>query len=432
MKRLKPIIFGGASSGVSQFVNLLLTVITSAIIQREFGTAMLGLWLTLISIVALSDLFDFGVGNSIIYLLSSRRGARDRHIEAYVVNGLFITILIALLLLMSLVTITEWQLWPKIIGYSQSKIASDETCLYLLLSAYFSAAVLISPLEKYQISQQRTHLPRLANACGGLFSLVVFATGALNYSNMGQIFFIRFFPILVIRTFVAIAFFPKKSQLISGARNKISIYRMSITLSVGFPYFIMGLSGFLALSTDVFIISHIAGVDSVPQYAIPFRLYIIPAMLMGLVSIPLWPAYGKAANDHQTQWITTTFYRILNFGIVFALAWVIAITALIEPIVRIWLGKALYIPFGMCVGQSLWALLSVMGASMAPILNSAGAQKFQARQTILMLVINLPLSIFLVRLTGPQGAIWGSCAAVSAAITVPSALRVRSIFRSYY
>src|SRR5665647_1616450 len=85
----------------------------------------------------------------------------------------------------------------------------------------------------------------------------------------------------------------------------------------GMLFLVLQLAVSVAFASDNVVIARILGADAVAQYAVPDKLFSVIPTLLGMVLMPLWPAYGEAVSRGDGRWIRKTFKKSLLLSLLF-------------------------------------------------------------------------------------------------------------------
>jgi O-antigen/teichoic acid export membrane protein len=191
-------------------------------------------------------------------------------------------------------------------------------------------------------------------------------------------------------------------------------------LNVGLLFFVLQVAVAVAFSTDDIVIARVINAEAVPRYAIPQRLFALPMTLIGLLMLPLWPAYAEALARGDADWAKRTLKRSLFVAVGFSAASSLFLVALGPLILKLWLGpRDPHAPMMLLIGLGLWNVLNAAGQAVAMLFNAAHILKFQVISATTMATAALTLNILLTKWTGVAGAVWGTVIAYTLCCVIP-------------
>lgn len=425
------IFFNGIASVAAQGTNFALSMLLIAVIQRNMGVEILGVWMAVTTVILALSISDFGIGNALI-ALTSRLQPKLRSLPAaeLAVAGTALTTTVGAALFLMLWASDVLGAWPILLGFTPSSLDDHIGQFFLYFAVYIGLMLPISVIERLQIGDNKAFTPKSLEVLGGLISIPLVLGLITPDSTLAFALVLRFLPHALLRIANSLWFWSRNRlhwRHISPAPVKAHFHEL---LGLSGSFFFMGIATALTMNTDIFVIATILGAEHVPEYAVPLRIVVIPTLFSGLYIAALWPAYAKAMSQGDAIWIKTVFYRALTLATSVTLVFNAVFLWTAADIVEIWLGTPLELPSGMLIAQSAWVMLAVLGAVATPLLNAAKMERFQAKASLWMVALNIPLSVLLVREFGTPGAMWGTTLSTLFALTVPSYLRVFTVLRA--
>ena len=197
----------------------------------------------------------------------------------------------------------------------------------------------------------------------------------------------------------------------------VSGERLASLLRPSLDFFLLQVSVLLVLNTDNLVIALTLGAGAVPAYAVPFRLALMPASLLTVLTGAAWPSLAAlhargelaALRDGWTALVRGTGALALGASLVVALFG--------GDLVRLWVGEAVAIPAGVGALVAAYAFLFVVESGSAVLLNATGRTRGQVRWGLSGAALNLALSLALVRPLGVAGVALGTLLAALATTT---------------
>jgi O-antigen/teichoic acid export membrane protein len=69
---------------------------------------------------------------------------------------------------------------------------------------------------------------------------------------------------------------------------------VSRVFRLGMLFLVLQVAVAVAYSSDNIIVAQVLGAEAVTEYSVPMKLFSIPALVLAVLLIPLWPAYGES------------------------------------------------------------------------------------------------------------------------------------------
>jgi O-antigen/teichoic acid export membrane protein len=412
-----------AVAKVSTAANLFLSIpfALAALDPAEFGV-----WVTLLSIVALSGFMDLGTGNGTMNLLADAYG-RGQPALAHAIVRESRAVLSWIAVVFAIVggAICFLLPWQAILGAP----TIDTARLFIAVGMVLVATVLSTPLALgYRIhlalgNAQRAFQWQAAGQLGGLAALAI--TSASGGDLLALVAASITLPIVAAAASTVDAMrnpFLRSQRTTAehaGLRGRI--------LSEGSMFFVLQLCAVLAFSCDLLIISAQLGAEHSGGFAVAQRLFSIIPLSLGLLWGPLWPMYRRALAAGERQWIMRTF----NLTLTIAIAYSISAASMLA-----WAAPFLLGSIGADVGAlsailiagfAIWAILESIGTAVGTLLNGASQLRFQVATSIVFATLCITGKVLLVNDFGTAALPWVTVVSYAAAWLLPFILMRRSI-----
>jgi O-antigen/teichoic acid export membrane protein len=172
--------------------------------------------------------------------------------------------------------------------------------------------------------------------------------------------------------------------------------KINYLMSLGLRFFIIQVSVLLIFMTDKILIVQLLGPEHVMPYEILYKLFSVFTIIQGLILAPLWPAYSDAYQRGESEWIKNSVKQQIKFSCVLFIG--ALFLALIGPfIVKIWIGDKVTVDGELFFLFSIFIIVSVWNNVFGVVLGAIGKVRLGAIHTSFSAVINVPLSIILVK-----------------------------------
>lgn len=392
--------------------------ITLPVLIYYLGQEKFGIWTTLLSVLSWIVFLDLGIGNSLRNkvaetLINGEETKASQFIGAgYALVGLIALTVWCLLVISSY--FINWQNFFNTTAISESSLRNVvqlsisfvlvNLCLGLI-SSLFSAVQMISITV---LGQLFTNLILL----GLVLFLSINSTESIN--NLALVYGIS----LVLPNIFMSLFFFKKYPHLSLKINFQKIYARSL-LRVGAQFFIIQLAVLVITTTDRLLIIQFFGPEDVTLYEIVFKLFSVVIIVHGFISAPLWSAYTDAYQNKEIDWIRNMLHKQLLMFIGFLLVIAILMT-FASLIIKTWIGENIRIPFQLIIAMGIFVAISIWNNIFAIFINGIGKIHVQFYTALIAMLVNIPVSIYLIRNTdlGISAVIAGACFSLALAAFV--------------
>ncbi len=425
-ERYRRIVLTAAAAAAAKGVAILTALVSVPLTVSYLGPERYGLWMTIASVVAVLQFADLGLGNGLLNSVSEANGRDDREMASrYVSSGFFLLTAVSIILGAIFLLLYPSLPWQRIFNVSSPVAVAEAGPAVAMLATTFLISIPLGIIQRVQMGYQEGFTNSLWAAAGNLLGLA------------GVLIAIRLkagLPWLVL----AMAGAPAVASLLNGAvlfgakcpwlRPRLSCLSASACthlLRLGFLFFVLQIAVGVAFSSDNIIVAQLLGQDAVAQYSVAARMFSFAPMVLSMVLMPLWPAYGESLARGDMPWVRSALRRSLLLSVVVvALPSVLLIVA--GPLaMELWVGPTIAVPSkALFLGLGVWTTVMSVGNAVAMLLNGAGIVRFQVLCAVPMTVAAVLAKIILTRLVGLPGIVWGTLAAYLLFAMMPYAIVV--------
>jgi len=429
--RVRNTLLTAVSAMLAKGTALAAMLLTVPLTLEYLGEEGFGLWTTISSLTALFLFADLGIGNGILNAVSHASGRDDAvAIRSAASSGFVMLSGIAVAALACCLAAWEHIDWAGWFNLGREDIARQAGVVALVVLVSFFLGLPLSVAGKVQAGLQRGYWTNLWEAAGSLMGLLgVWLAVRLDLGMTGVAAAFSLMPVLARGGNFLFYFFWRETEL-SPSLGYVSSGRIAALIRSGGLFFILQLSLSISMSLDNVVIASLLGAESVTEYSVVFRLFSIPSLLVGFVFMALWPAYGEAFARGDGEWIRRTLGHSLRYGYLVVVPVVAVFIAWGREIVSAWAGGGVEPGWGLLAGMGAWVLVSTYTYAVSVLLNGLHVVRFQVILAVVSAVVNLVLSVLLVRMVGVAGAIYGTVLALLTCVFIPYLLRVPRLLSS--
>lgn len=381
---------------------------------KYLGHEQYGIWSTILSIMTWVVLFDIGIGNGLRNRITESIAKNDTlTAKGYISTSYTLIALISMFILFVLLFLSNFVSWQIVFNteYLSNKELMDVvniSCFFLFLNFWLSL------INQVFNGLQKSSLVVFNQFLSNFFALITITILYLSKeTSLSLLAFSYGISLLISNIILSVWFFIKNKKLLPSIKYYSSKYVKKL-ISVGSQFFIIQIAVVVVFTTDKILITQLFGPSSIIKYDSIFKLFSIVTIIHTLVLAPLWSAYSDAYHRNDLIWIKRTIINQL-----FLYIGIIIITAIIayfaKTIVSIWLMEELFIEDSLVIYMMLFILISTWNNIFAYFVNSIDKLKVQLICSLAAIVINIPLSIFIVKFfsTGIYGIILATCISLS-------------------
>lgn len=410
---------------LARVVQITTALITVRFTLRYLGNERFGLWMIISSVLAMAAFADFGMGLGVLNTVAKAYGKDDMAgVRNAVSSGFAALNFIAVLLLLSFFTLYRFVNWADFFRVVSPLARSEAGPAFAVFATCFALNISMDVVQRVQLGLQQGYQYGLWQLCGSIMGLIGVLGGIWLHVSL---------PMLV----VAIAGGP----VFATALNAIHFFgfvRPDLRPSPKFAsrdviwqiarlgglFFVLQTVVAISFSADNFIIARTLGAVTVPEFAIPQRMFSLIAVVTLILVTPLWPAYGEAVSRGDMTWVRRTLSRTLFC--VFVLTSVIsaALILLSKQILLLWVGPSIHPRFMLILGLAVWAVLQCVSGTLQSFLNGASIMRFQIGTHCAFGVACLVAKVWSVRHYGIVGITWATVITYGLFIILPNVLYV--------
>lgn len=381
--------------GASVFLQLMLIPLTIKYLKSD----VYGVWLTLTSLLGWMSIFDIGIGNGLKNKLTECLSKEDIESARKYVSTTYAVII----LLMSFFITISILVYNKInwqFVFNSPFISSNELENTTLIVSIFFFLKFITDI---------------INVIGASFQMVSINSILLFFNNLGVTCSVWLLTIFtkpdLIRLAFCISFIPFLISIIANiilfnfyfrdvtpSLKSIDFTKSNSIIKIGSQFFLLQIITLVIFQTDNILISQLFKPSEVTNFNITFKYFSIVSIFFSIILAPYWTAFSDAYHKEDYSWIKNTMNKLYTF---WGLSVLMLIIMLIfsKKIIFSWVGieNKIEVTFGLSATICFYIAITNWNAILATFLNGLGKIKLQIIVSILIGVINIPLSILLVK-----------------------------------
>ena len=364
------------------------------------GSTNYGVWLIITSFIGWFTFFDAGLGHGLRNRFTEAKAKGDISLaRAYISSAYFTLGLICLVLITLFFVINFFIDWTQV--FNTSKDLQDKiSFLMLIVFSFFTIQLVFKLITTIYTADQKPSISVIVNFLTQITSLVaVFLL--LKYSKSSLVLFgliFSFIPVVIFLIFNLLAF----KGIYKDYRPTIKLWKKNYVKDIfglGINFFIIQIAAVILYTTDNLIITHLFSPKDVVPYNLAFKYFSILSMSFSIIVTPYWSAITDAYTKEDYSWIKKSIRSLMKISLGFSIICVIMVI-IADQFYVIWVGKEIVIPFKLTLFMALFVMLSLFIQPFTFFINGIGKIRIQLIIGVLMAIINIPLSIILVKYYG--------------------------------
>jgi O-antigen/teichoic acid export membrane protein len=418
------------SAALSKGVLVLANALAIPIAIRYLGAESFGIWTTITTALTMLLVLDLGIANSLTNFISEAYARNDReHASKYTTTALTVMICIAFLL-----GVGAWILWPHIHWAALFHVSSaikPEAVSHAVAAAFLiflidlPSRLAVKVLGGYQ-ELRTANLFAIVGGISNLAAIVLLVKlhaglSAMVAGSAGALVGADLLCLLWLLSIHKPWLRPRIAHLDRSAARRM--------MRIGTEFFILQIAGLIVFNSDNLVITHYLGPAEVAPYSVAWRLVGYASVLQALLVPALWPAFSEAFERGDMAWVRQAFRRTMwiTMGTAFGFAVLFALAG--RWLIRVWATNAAVPSESLMLLMCVWVLINTPMSNIGTLLASRNETRLQAWCSIGATVVNLILSIWLIRRIGTTGVILGTILSYLLVLVVPMIWQTRKILR---
>jgi O-antigen/teichoic acid export membrane protein len=175
-------------------------------------------------------------------------------------------------------------------------------------------------------------------------------------------------------------------------------------MNVSGAFFFIQIGALVLYETDNVVITRVLGPQDVTTFNIPFKYFSVISIVFYIIITPYWSAFTDAYARQDLDWIKTSIRKLRKFWLAaVGLAFVMYLCS--GLVYRLWIGKDILVPGILSLSIAVYTMLQTWMVIHAYLLNGVGKLRVQLILVITTGIINIPLSVFLIKQVGLPGTV---------------------------
>jgi O-antigen/teichoic acid export membrane protein len=411
-----------ASNLVGQVLVLATWFALTPFIVHELGASKYGLWVLVASLVAYGDLLDLGVGTAVTKYVAEHR-TRGESDEASALIATALRIYAAVGMVVIAASIPFALVFPDLFGIA-GPMRDDARWVVFLTGV--ALGVKLPAATAYAILRglQRFDLVNVISVCATLVqaastaAVLLLGWGVVGLAALAvPLTLLTQIPMQIVIRRVA----PDLRFGWRGAQRRL----VSTVASFSFALFVSNSAGVVKTKTDEVVIAGALPLASVAPYSIARRLSELPTILTYQFVRVLLPLASELHGARQAERIRALYVASMRVTLALFIPVATALMVLAGPFLDAWVGPRYAGDADVAVILLAAAMLDMAMWPAASLLQGTNGHRLLAIFGSASALLNLGLSIALVRSVGVVGVALGTlvAAALEVAVVVPFAMR---------
>ena len=186
---------------------------------------------------------------------------------------------------------------------------------------------------------QRSYLTNLLSFGSSLVAIAATVAAALLAPTVGAMVVATLGPVVLAKAMSGLALYRVEPGL-WGARD-IAWRATPRIAGRGLVFAAISFSSFLSLDAGLLVVAGRLGTTQVPAAALVIRTLPLILSIVGMITVPLWPAIAEAAETGDLRWIARAGGRVSAFVLAYAVAAALLVIVAGQTLLGLWTGHRL-------------------------------------------------------------------------------------------
>jgi O-antigen/teichoic acid export membrane protein len=354
-----------------------------------------GIWLTVSAVISWINFFDLGMGNGLRNRFAEALAKDDKDLaRVYVSTTYFVVGALAAAIAVLFFLANVFVDWSAVFAAPQS-LAAEVNTMVVVLVVLFLPQFVLQLVKMVITADQRPALANLMNTVVNVLQLAaIYMLVQQKEDSLVTLSLAMGLINLMVPLMANFVFFSTSYRAYAPRWKSVQMKYAKDLMGLGFTFFVLQGAALVVFMTDNLIISRVLGPEEVPAYNIAFRYFNLASVFFGLVTIPFWSAFTDAYARQDMDWIRKMLRRLMALWAVVSVIGVGMFFA--APLVyAIWIGDVIEVPQVLNLAMMLWVVASTGMSIFGTFLSGVGKLRLSLYQAVVVMVINIPLSIYL-------------------------------------
>lgn len=404
LKVKRNIIYTFLIKGASVLLSFLLIPLT----VNYLDNTQYGIYVTIVSLVGWMNTFDIGLSNGLRNKLAHAL-ALDSHDDMVkdISTTYALLLLIASAAFIAFFAIGSAFNWNQLLKVPPS-VSVDVWPVVVVTLVAFSIQFVLQPVNSILLATHQPFKSSLILLAGqGLtYALTWFLVWYSHSSLLLLVLVAAGGPMAVLLIANLVLFATTLKHLVPGVKH-IYLKNAKNLLNIGGAFFFIQIGALVLYETDNIVITRLLGPAAVTTFNIPFKYFSIIITIFSIVITPYWSAFTDAYARDDFDWIKQSVKKMRLLWVACTIA-TIGLYFFADIFYKLWVKQLVTVPIALSFSIAIYTIAQVWMVIHGYLLNGLGKLRIQLILVLLTGVLNIPLSIVLVRHMGLPGTVWAN------------------------
>ncbi|WP_194973848.1 lipopolysaccharide biosynthesis protein [Aquiflexum lacus] len=376
-----------------QGFNIISNFLLVSITLDFLGVEEYGVWITLTSFVTWFSFLDIGLAHGLRNKYAEAKTENDFLKIKSLVSTAFFSLLLISTIGFSIVFLIGYNLNWAILLNGPEHLKDELKNVGLFMVFTFFLRLVLNIVAVLKTAEQQPSVATFLTTSGNLLSLLgiflIIEFYNPSFLQLGVVLSIS----QVLPIFLAFIFYFSSSYKIIFPRVEyFSKSNLNSIFSIGFKFFVIQLLNLVILQSNILIIAHVCGPESVADYSIAFKYLWLLMILHGAVITPLWSASTEAYAKKDKVWLKNIMSRLNTVFLGLVLIGILLIFGS-SFFYKLWLKGNVEVDYLLLFLIFLNFTFTMRYSTFRMFMNGVGKIRLQLFVTTIQAVLHIPLAI---------------------------------------
>lgn len=379
---------------ILKFISIIVSYITIPILLKMLDKSQYGVWLTILSITSWVSICDFGFGyglrNKLIesFALNDKKKALE-----YITNSYVNVFSIAVILIITSYLLLHFINLSNVLNSTINKTILERT---LFITAVFVILNLsLSLIKQIFFAINLSFVVSIIDTSSQIIFLSFIPILLLFNNKLIGMSFMYGLSLIIPLIISSLFYFNRNKTLIPKLKSYSKIINKDIG-SLSSLFFISQIAAIIVFTTGNIIIAHYTNTSEVTIYNVVYKLFSGFIIIHQILLLPVWTAYSESHIKNDYLRIKNIFRKTI-YAFIFLSLGTIVLVIFAKYILHLWLRKDLFFSNILIISMAMYTIVYMWNASFNQILCGISKIRLSTFISIISAVINIPISIFLVK-----------------------------------
>ncbi|MEX0274341.1 MAG: lipopolysaccharide biosynthesis protein [Flavobacteriaceae bacterium] len=408
LERIKHIFLGGQARTARAKKNVLLTIVLKGLgvligfvyfrLSVDYlGEFKFGIFLTLLSLIDWFLNFDLGIGQGLRNKFGeSVAHQNDEDAVHYVSTAYFSLGAIILLVTLTLAGLNYLLPWPEWLNIPSDLVEEVRLLGLVVIVAFGIQFVARNIYEIFYALQKMAYVEFFTFLTKASFLILVLVIPFIVSDSLLLFGSAKSLTFALVPLIVGLYFFKKKFYKYRPVLAQFRRDYFKDLFTLGLKFFVIKLAMLVIHQTNNILIASFVSLEGVSRYESAFKYLSVFSLLFVILNNQLWPSNIEAYAKGEIDWMKKTMKVVLKiWGGTVILA---GLMVLLSPYVYdLWLEDKVQVSLNISIAVAISICLTTWVNMFNIVLNGTGKIKLQMYIWIIAAGINIPASLFFVK-----------------------------------